>query len=122
MRYSKYCPAYKDGICLGSICAGRKMMRCEEILSENICDWFEAKYIDYLISLQSIPKVETHDGVSLHSIIADIIRNNLGHTHCVTCERIGNRDDRCNRCESYWELDEYTLEQIVDKIIKAIEE
>lgn len=117
MRYSKYCPAYKDGICLGSICAGRKMMRCEEILSDNICDWFEAKYINHLISLQSMPKAETK-----HTIIADIIRNNLGHTHCVTCERIGNRDDRCNRCESYWELDEYTLEQIVDKIIKAIEE
>lgn len=115
MRYSKYCPAYKDGICLGSICAGRKMMRCEEILSNNICDWFEAKYIDYLI--QSTPKTKVK-----HTTITNIIKNNLGRTCCATCERAGNTDDRCNRCESYWELDEYTLGQIVDKIIKVIEE
>lgn len=118
MRYNKYCPAYhKDGICLGSICAGRKMMRCEEILSDQICDWFEAKYVDHLLSLQSTPKTKPK-----HTIITDIVKDELGHTHCVTCERIDNRDDRCCKCESYWELDEYTLRQIVDKIIKAIEE
>lgn len=117
MRYSKYCPAYKDGVCLGSICAGRKMVRCEEVLSENTCDWFEIKYIQYLEAHRPISKI-----VDKRTIVADIIKQNLGITHCVSCERIEKRDDRCRRCESYWELDEYTLGQIVDKIIKAIEE
>ena len=117
MIYSKYCPAYKDGICLGSICAGRKMVRCEDVLSENTCDWFEMKYIQHLQTQRPTSKT-----IDKRAIVADIVRQNLDTTHCVTCERIGNRDDRCNRCESYWELDEYTLGQIADKIIKAIEE
>ena len=110
MIYGKYCPSYKDGYCLGSAIVGNKLTRCEDINIETLCAWYEEAYV------QSLKEERPQDKIK------QILTYYLSQTHCATCTRLDKTDARCYKCESYWELDEYTLGQIVDKIMKAIEE
>ena len=118
MIYGKYCPACKNGICLGSIASGRKQLRCEEITSTTWCDWYEEQYIKYLTK-SNPPKISNKEAIKER--IKKILLYNFRQTHCVTCARIEQRDDRCRRCESYWELDEWTLDDVTNKIMKVVE-